>query len=42
MDDMSKQPQPKTAREQRLAEALKRNISRRKAAAKQAIDSRKK
>jgi hypothetical protein len=42
MFDMSKQAPPKSPREQRLAEALKRNISRRKAAAKQASDSRKK
>jgi len=34
MLDMSKQPPPKTRREQRLAEALKRNIARRKAAQK--------
>jgi len=34
MLDMSKQPPPKNSREQRLAEALKRNIARRKAAQK--------
>jgi hypothetical protein len=34
MLDMSKQPPPKSPRAQRLAEALKRNIARRKAAQK--------
>jgi hypothetical protein len=34
MLDMSKQPPPKSPREQRLAVALKRNIARRKAAQK--------